>query len=76
MPLFNNYDCTLVIIDHFTKYAIYIPVTRTLDAVLLSNDYIRDYFKSLVLPNLLYLIEINFSPLTIGNNLYQALKLS
>jgi transposase InsO family protein len=50
LPLSNNYDCILVIIDHFTKYAIYIPVTKTLDAVSLSNVFIRDYFKRFGLP--------------------------
>jgi hypothetical protein len=50
LPLSNNYDSILVIIDHFTKYAIYIPVTKTLDAVSLSNVFLRDYFKRFGLP--------------------------
>jgi hypothetical protein len=50
LPPSYNYDCILVIIDHFTKYAIYIPVIKTFDGVSLSNVFIRDYFKRFGLP--------------------------
>jgi hypothetical protein len=66
----------LVIIDQYTIYKVYIPITKTLDTVSLSNVYIRDYFKRFGLPKIIDLIEINISSLTIWNNLHQSLKLS
>ena len=50
LPLSNGFDWILVIIDHFTKYAIYIPVTKTLDASSLADIFIREYFKRFGLP--------------------------
>jgi transposase InsO family protein len=50
LPPSNNYDYIPVIFNHFTKYVIFIPVTKTLDTVSLSNVFIRDYFKRFALP--------------------------
>jgi hypothetical protein len=53
LPTSNNYDSILVIIDYCTKYIIYIPVTKSFDAISLSNVFIRDYFKRYGLPKLI-----------------------
>jgi small neutral amino acid transporter SnatA (MarC family) len=58
LPLSNNYICILLIIDHFTKYNIYMPLTKSLDTKSLSNVFIRDHYKRFNLLSLLYLIEL------------------
>lgn len=50
LPISNSFDCILIIIDHFIKYTIYIPVTKTLDASSLADIFIREYFKRFGLP--------------------------
>jgi hypothetical protein len=47
---YNYYDSILVIIYYCTKYNIYIYVTKSFDAISLSNVFIRDYFKRFGLP--------------------------
>jgi hypothetical protein len=36
--------------NHFTKYVIYILITKTLDAVSLANVFISNYFMRFGLP--------------------------
>jgi hypothetical protein len=74
LPRSKNHNCILVIVDKFSKYAHFLPLTHPFTTLIVAHLFMDHIYKLHGMPCQLFLIEIGFLPVIYGKNYsnYQA----
>ncbi|MBW0509257.1 hypothetical protein O181_048972 [Austropuccinia psidii MF-1] len=76
LPLSNSFDSILVIVDRFSKMAVFIPTKFLITLLYLALIFIKNIFSKNSLPSSLLVIEVHFFVSSFWTNLCQQLKIS
>ncbi|MBW0525487.1 hypothetical protein O181_065202 [Austropuccinia psidii MF-1] len=76
LPLSNNFDSILVVVDRFSKMEIFIPTYGTITSLELAQIFIRNFFSKHELPVINFSDRGSLFVSSLWTNLCQQLKIS
>ncbi|MBW0587493.1 hypothetical protein O181_127208 [Austropuccinia psidii MF-1] len=76
LPLSNNFDLIIVVVDRFSKMGIFIPTYGEITSLELAQIFIRHFFSKHVLPVSIVSDRGSLFVSSLRTNLFQQLKIS